>query len=92
MYERQQNMMPKKDYLPDCPTMSYFIALYFKARRIRLFGDVFVRTSSIIVPDEYHRHDIKIGENDKWGASLRQFGLLDKHVDIGLASARKPSR
>jgi hypothetical protein len=81
----QEKLLSGVESVPNAAEMSWFITTYFAVRGVRLFANVYVRTSSLD-SDGYH---VSVGYFDAGGLYVDYWHDDYRHSSIGVSSARK---
>ncbi len=81
----QNKLLTNAERVPNVAEMSRFITIFFDVRGVRLFENVYVRTSSID-SDGYH---VGVGYFDAKGLGINYNWVSRRSGSLGLASARK---
>ena len=82
---KQNKLLTAFELVPNAAEMSWFITTYFEVRGIRLFENVYVRTSSLSTDGGY----IDVGGFDSEGLRISDYGNHRASRDMGLSAARK---
>ncbi len=85
-WNEQNKLLSALDHVPNAAEMNWFIKTYFKVRGIRLFKDVYVRTSSF---DSDGNH-VNVGGFDSEGLYVGCYWRDVSRVDVlGVSAGRK---
>jgi hypothetical protein len=82
-WDSQKRLLLPSERIPNVAEMSWFITTYFAVRGVRLFQDVFVRTSSL----ESDRGPVHVGLFASKGLRVNYSGAQICDGDIGLSAA-----
>ena len=80
----QNKLLSKLETVPNAAEMSWFITTYYEVRGIRLFENIYVRTSSL----DSHGYHVRVGLFDAKGLGVYCW-YGDRRYGLGLASSRK---
>jgi len=83
--EQNALLLTKAEHVPNAAEASWFITIFFGVRGVRIFENVYVRTSSV----DSDGHHVVIGDFDARGLILNDYWDYTRHGSLGLASARK---
>lgn len=84
-WNEQLGLLTSEERVPNAGEMGWFITTFFKVRGVRLFGSVYVRTSSV----DSLGYRVFVGHFDSYGLYVFSYWDDLRYVGIGLASARK---
>ncbi|HVY54835.1 MAG TPA: hypothetical protein VHC46_03675 [Thermodesulfobacteriota bacterium] len=84
-WKEQTKLLSKVEIVPNAAEMSWFITTYFEVRGVRLFEDVYVRTSSL----DSDGLRVRVGRFDSGGLGVDHWSGDGHDGSIGVSAARK---
>lgn len=84
-WNEQNELLINAEFVPNAAETSWFITIFFDIRGVRLFEDIYIRTSSL--GSDGSR--VYIGYFDARGLSINSYWDSHRRSNLGLASARK---
>lgn len=84
-WDEQNQLLPATDYVPNAAETSWFITIFFDVRGVRLFENVYVRTSSL----DSGGDRVNVGYFDAKGLYVSNYWDGYRDSILGLSSARK---
>jgi hypothetical protein len=83
-WDEQNKLLSSVEDVPNAAEMAWFITTYFEVRGVCLFGNVYVRTSSVSSGGSR----VYVGNFDQSGLGIYTY-LSNYHDDVGVSSTRK---
>lgn len=84
-WNEQKALLSSAEYVPNAAEASWFITVFYDVRGVRLFENVYVRTSSL----DSDGDRVDVGVFDTRGLNINSYWDYLCNGDLGLASARK---
>jgi hypothetical protein len=84
-WSEQCKLLSNVEYVPNAAEMGWFVTTFFKVRGVRLFENVYVRTSSVDASD----NRVDLGDFVAEGLDVDSYWGNGRDSIIGVSSARK---
>jgi hypothetical protein len=85
-WNEQNKLLSALEKVPNAAEMSWFITTYFEVRGIRLFENVYVRTTSSLDSDS---HRVDVGFFDAEGLNVDVWHDVSRSGHLGVSAGRK---
>jgi len=84
-YEKQQILLSSVESVPNAAEIAWFVTIYFRVRKISLFPDCYVRTSSL----DSHGDRVNVGRFGADGLFVDSYWDENPCPGVGLSYSRK---